>query len=201
MAKTPPCVGMSIRACPNQSIIGMLRMPRTIHANVAHWRFPLDADVRLVAVTSRWQRLSSWRGRCRIRFHRMSYSGLPWPMGAPMRSAKDRPPGMRRSIMVGFIRTRSLFAHPSLIVREFGMQCFARCIWRTLISGRNVTFLECIPFAAPGHSAATSEPTGALVANEVGCLSWQIHGEDASPAGQVAHVNLAAVRSDALSAN
>jgi hypothetical protein len=76
-----------------------------------------------------------------------------------MRSANGRPPSMRRSIMVGFITTRSLLVHPSLIVREFGMQCFARCIWRTLILGRNVTFLECIPFPARGHSAATSEPT------------------------------------------
>ncbi len=46
--------------------------------------------------------------------------------------------------MVGFITTRSLFAHPSLIVQEFGVRCFARCIWRTLTLGRNVTFLECI---------------------------------------------------------
>jgi hypothetical protein len=46
--------------------------------------------------------------------------------------------------MVGFITTRSLLTHPSLIVREFGMQCFVRCIWRTLTLDRNVTFLECI---------------------------------------------------------
>jgi hypothetical protein len=50
--------------------------------------------------------------------------------------------------MVGFITTRSLLANPSLIVREFGMHCFVRCMWRTLTLDRNVTFLECIPFPA-----------------------------------------------------
>src|SRR6185436_13285854 len=41
----------------------------------------------------------------------------------------DRP-SVRRSVMVGFIKTRSLLAHPALIVQEFGVRCFARCIWR-----------------------------------------------------------------------
>jgi hypothetical protein len=82
--------------------------------------------------------------------------GNPRPMGPLMRSAKARPPGMRRSVMVGIITTRSLLAHPSLIVREFGVHCFARCIWRTLTSGRNVTFLECIPF--PPSSEPLARP-------------------------------------------
>jgi hypothetical protein len=46
--------------------------------------------------------------------------------------------------MVGFITTRHLFAHPILIVREFGVRCFARCVWRTLSADRATTFLECL---------------------------------------------------------
>jgi hypothetical protein len=92
--------------------------------------------------------------------------------------------------MVGFIITRSLLAHPSLIVREFGMPCFARCIWRTLTSGRNVTFLECIPFPPSSESAVGRSSMGK-----------QFDGEDTSPATQVAHMNLAAVDSDAPPAN
>ena len=118
-----------------------------------------------------------------------------------MRLAKGRPPGMRRSVMVGFITTFSLLAHPSLIVREFGMQCFARCVWRSLILGRNVTFLECIPFQAQAHSTATPGPSRTLVTNEFGRLPWQVHSEDTSPARQVAYMNLAAVRPNAASAN
>ena len=57
--------------------------------------------------------------------------------------------------MVGFVTTRSLLAHPSLIVREFGVHCFARCIWRTMTLGRNVTFLECIPFSASSPASAS----------------------------------------------
>jgi hypothetical protein len=45
--------------------------------------------------------------------------------------------------MIGVIRTRHLFTQASVIVREFGMACFARCLWRTLLSRRPVTFLEC----------------------------------------------------------
>ncbi len=46
--------------------------------------------------------------------------------------------------MDGFITTRHLFMHPALIVREFGVRCFARCIWRTLTAQRATTFLECL---------------------------------------------------------
>jgi hypothetical protein len=45
--------------------------------------------------------------------------------------------------MVGFITTRHLFAHPILIVREFGIGCFVRCAWRTILA-RRATSLECI---------------------------------------------------------
>jgi hypothetical protein len=46
--------------------------------------------------------------------------------------------------MDGFITTRHLFTHPVLIVREFGVRCFARCVWRTLRAQRATTFLECL---------------------------------------------------------
>ena len=46
--------------------------------------------------------------------------------------------------MSGVVTTRDLLTHSPLIAREFGMRCLARCFWRTLRSGRAVTFLECI---------------------------------------------------------
>lgn len=46
--------------------------------------------------------------------------------------------------MSGVVRTRDLFLHSPLIVREFGVRCLARAIWRTVVLHRIVTFLECI---------------------------------------------------------
>jgi hypothetical protein len=46
--------------------------------------------------------------------------------------------------MSGFITTRELVTHSTVIVREFGPRCFVRCVWRTITSRRTVTFLECI---------------------------------------------------------
>jgi hypothetical protein len=46
--------------------------------------------------------------------------------------------------MHGVVTTRDLVFHSPLIVREFGLRCFARCLWRTMILHRIVTFLECI---------------------------------------------------------
>jgi hypothetical protein len=46
--------------------------------------------------------------------------------------------------MDGVVKTRDLVVHSPLIVREFGLRCFARCIWRTVVLHRIVTFLECI---------------------------------------------------------
>ncbi len=78
--------------------------------------------------------------------------------------------------MVGFITTRSLLAHPSLIVREFGMHCFARCLWRTLTWGRNVTFLECIPFSQssfPQSSESAADGSAMGIHDEHSALpSW-----------------------------
>jgi hypothetical protein len=45
--------------------------------------------------------------------------------------------------MHGRITTRHLLTHSALIVREFGLRCFARSIWRALTADRPVTFLEC----------------------------------------------------------
>jgi hypothetical protein len=50
-------------------------------------------------------------------------------------------------IMVGLVRTRDLFIHSSLILHEFGVACFARCLRRALISRRPVTFLECLTWS------------------------------------------------------
>ena len=45
--------------------------------------------------------------------------------------------------MVGIVTTRHLLTHSAVIIHEFGARCFVRCIWRTLTSHENVTFLEC----------------------------------------------------------
>jgi hypothetical protein len=45
--------------------------------------------------------------------------------------------------MAGFVTTRHLFTCSTIIVREFGIRCFARCLWRAATAGRTVTFLEC----------------------------------------------------------
>jgi hypothetical protein len=47
-------------------------------------------------------------------------------------------------VMVGRVTTRHLLTHSAVIVQEFGARCFFRCIWRSLVSNRNVTFLECV---------------------------------------------------------
>jgi len=45
--------------------------------------------------------------------------------------------------MKGFITTRDLLLHPVAIVGAFGLRVYARCVVR-ILSGRAVTFLECI---------------------------------------------------------
>jgi hypothetical protein len=45
--------------------------------------------------------------------------------------------------MKGFITTKDLLLHPLAIVRSFGVRVYVRCAMRVL-SGRTVTFLECI---------------------------------------------------------
>jgi hypothetical protein len=47
------------------------------------------------------------------------------------------------SAMCGFITTRDLFFHSTDIVREFGVACYLRCLRRSFLSARKVTFLEC----------------------------------------------------------
>jgi hypothetical protein len=51
--------------------------------------------------------------------------------------------------MVGVVRTRHLLTHFALILREFGVRCWLRCIWRTFMSQRSVTFLECVETFEP----------------------------------------------------
>lgn len=46
--------------------------------------------------------------------------------------------------MEGLITTRHLLTHSTVIVREFGVRCYLRCLGRTMFGGRKVTFLECI---------------------------------------------------------
>jgi hypothetical protein len=46
--------------------------------------------------------------------------------------------------MVGLVRTRDLFFHSPLILREFGIACWVRCLMRSLLADRPVTFLECL---------------------------------------------------------
>jgi hypothetical protein len=46
--------------------------------------------------------------------------------------------------MSGIVTTRHILTHSPIIVREFGVRCLVRCIWRTLFSDGVVTFLECI---------------------------------------------------------
>jgi hypothetical protein len=46
--------------------------------------------------------------------------------------------------MFGFITTRHLVTQGIDIVREFGVRCFLRCVWRTLTRRGAVTFLECV---------------------------------------------------------
>jgi hypothetical protein len=46
--------------------------------------------------------------------------------------------------MVGRIQSRHLLTHSPTIIHEFGIGCYFRCVWRTLVARRAVTFLECI---------------------------------------------------------
>ncbi len=46
--------------------------------------------------------------------------------------------------MDGFITTYDLLAHPAIIIREFGVRCYLRCLNRAFLSKKRVTFLECI---------------------------------------------------------
>ncbi|MDB4937016.1 MAG: hypothetical protein JWP87_3988 [Labilithrix sp.] len=46
--------------------------------------------------------------------------------------------------MQGFITTRVLLLHPRLIVEEFGMRVYLRCLLRIATRPGPVTFLECI---------------------------------------------------------
>lgn len=62
------------------------------------------------------------------------------------RGATDSAWAMQRGMIVmsGVVTTRDIFTHSPLIVREFGLRCLARCVWRSLRSEGVVTFLECI---------------------------------------------------------
>jgi hypothetical protein len=46
-------------------------------------------------------------------------------------------------VMVGVVSTRHLLICSAVILREFGVFCLLRCVWRTLTTNRPVTFLEC----------------------------------------------------------
>lgn len=46
--------------------------------------------------------------------------------------------------MSGVITTRHLILHADVIVREFGWRIYGRCVVRSLLSPRPVTFVECV---------------------------------------------------------
>ncbi len=46
--------------------------------------------------------------------------------------------------MDGLITTRHLLSHSTLIVGEFGIRCYLRCLQRALFTSRRTTFLECV---------------------------------------------------------
>lgn len=46
--------------------------------------------------------------------------------------------------MRGCVTTRHLITHAGLIMREFGLKTYLRCLYRCLHSPGEVTFLECI---------------------------------------------------------
>lgn len=46
--------------------------------------------------------------------------------------------------MRGLITTRHLLVHAPMIVAEFGLRTYLRCIAAALVSRRRVTFLECV---------------------------------------------------------
>ncbi len=66
--------------------------------------------------------------------------------------------------MLGVIRTRHLWMHAPLIIHEFGLRCFARCVWRNATQHRVVTFLECVSDQGPppphceDHHAVSEQP-------------------------------------------
>lgn len=49
--------------------------------------------------------------------------------------------------MVGFITTRHLVTHAPLIVHEFGLRAYLRCVRRVLSSHGATTFLDCLTYA------------------------------------------------------
>lgn len=62
--------------------------------------------------------------------------------------------------MVGVVKTRHLVTHPRGIVHEFGVRCYARCVWRTVTGRRPVTFLECVAVdPARARRCALPEPS------------------------------------------
>lgn len=46
--------------------------------------------------------------------------------------------------MTGFITTRDVLCHPALIVSNFGLRVYLRCVRKILRRDRTYTFLECI---------------------------------------------------------
>jgi hypothetical protein len=55
--------------------------------------------------------------------------------------------------MTGIIKTRHLMSQSCTIVREFGVRCYLRCVWRTMTAHRPVTFLECADMIRPRRPA------------------------------------------------
>ena len=72
------------------------------------------------------------------------------PFSPPSRGMRD--PFL---VMVGFVTTRHLITHSHMIVHEFGLRCYFRCVWRTLTAHRSVTFLECIDSSSARTSMAS----------------------------------------------
>jgi hypothetical protein len=46
--------------------------------------------------------------------------------------------------MYGVITTRHLVLKAPIIIQEFGLKTYCRCLFRTFTTRRHVTFLECV---------------------------------------------------------
>jgi hypothetical protein len=74
--------------------------------------------------------------------------------------------------MYGVITTRHLVLKAPVIIQEFGLKTYCRCIYRTITTRRQVTFLECIlkDFQNRPHTETTGthlrRQTGAALAAE-----------------------------------
>lgn len=68
-----------------------------------------------------------------------------YPMKGPHLREWGHPDTVRGGLaMRGLITTRHLVTNASVIIREFGLGAYVRCLWTALASRRPVTFLEVV---------------------------------------------------------